>query len=139
MQTPRILADTNIISYTMRGGRLAQLYEPHLRGKLVAISFISVGEFYYGAEKARWGNEKRLRLETTLRNFLVIPYDHEIAKVYGRIMADSERSGHRMSLGDAWIAACAVRYELPLVTHNAKDFQGVAALQVISEPDDGNP
>jgi len=99
MQANRILADTNILSYTMRGGRLAQLYEPHLRGKLVAISFISVGELYYGAEKARWGNEKRLRLETTLRNFLVIPYDHEIAKVYGHIMADSERSGRRMTLG----------------------------------------
>ncbi len=135
MNVTRVLADTNVLSYTMRGGKLAQLYEPHLKGRLVAISFITVGELYYGAEKARWGNDKRLRLETTLRNFLVIPYDHEIARTYGRIVAESERSGRRMSLGDAWIAACAVRHELPLVTHNAKDFQGIEALQVISEPD----
>ena len=60
-------------------------------------------------------------------------------RAYGRIMADSERSGRRMGLGDAWIAACAVRHGLPLVTHNAKDFQGVDALQVITEPDDENP
>jgi tRNA(fMet)-specific endonuclease VapC len=135
MNVTRVLADTNIISYIMRGGRLAQLYEPHLKGKLVAISFITVGEFYYGAEKARWGNDKRMRLETTLRNFLVIPYDHEIARTYGLIMADSERAGRRMGIGDGWIAACAVRHDLPLVTHNAKDFQGVEILQVISEPD----
>jgi len=122
MNATMVLADTNVISYTMRGGRFAQLYEPHLKGKLIAISFITVGEVCYGAEKARWGNDKRLRLETTLRNFLVIPYDHEIARAYGRIIADSERSGRRMGLGDAWIAACAVRHGLPLVTHNAKDF-----------------
>jgi predicted nucleic acid-binding protein len=139
MNATMVLADTNVISYTMRGGRFAQLYEPHLKGKLIAISFITVGELYYGAEKARWGNDKRLRLETTLRNFLVIPYDHEIARAYGRIIADSERSGRRMGLGDAWIAACAVRHGLPLVTHNAKDFQGVEALQVISEPDNEKP
>lgn len=138
MNVTRILADTNIISYTMRGGRLAQLYEPHLKGNLVAISFITVGELYYGAEKAQWGNDKRLRLETTLRNFLVIPYDHEIARSYGLIMANSERAGRRMSIGDAWIAACAVRHGLALVTHNAKDFQGVEALKVISVPDNEN-
>jgi predicted nucleic acid-binding protein len=135
MNATRVLADTNVISYTMRGGRLAQLYEPHLKGKLVAISFITVGEFYYGAEKARWGNDKRLRLETNLRNFLVIPYDHEIARAYGRIMADSERAGRRMSLGDAWIAACSVRHGIPLVTHNAEHFKGVDALELIFEPD----
>ena len=139
MNATRVLVDTNIISYTMRGGRLAKLYEPHLKGRIVAISFITVGELYYGAEKARGGNDKRLRLETTLRNFLVIPYDHEIAKTYGHIVAGKERSGRAISLGDAWIAACAVRHGLPLVTHNAKDFQGVKALQVITETDDKNP
>lgn len=139
MNATRVLADTNVISYTMRGGRLAQLYEPHLKGRLVAISFITVGEFYYGAEKARWGNDKRLRLETTLKNFLVIPYDHEIARTYGRIVAGRERSGRPISLGDAWIAACAVRHGLPLVTHNAEHFKGVETLQVISESEAAKP
>jgi len=103
MNATRILADTNIISYTMRGDRLARLYEPHMKEKLIAISFITVGELYYGAEKARWGHDKRLRLETILKNFLVIPYDHEIARTYGRIVADKERSGRPINLGDAWM------------------------------------
>ena len=133
MNVSRVLADTNVISYTMRGGRLAELYAHHLKGKLVAISFITVGELYYGAEKARWGRDRRLKLETALRNFLVIPYDHEVAKTYGRIVAKRERAGRPISSPDAWIAACAVRHGIPLITHNSRDFEQVEGLNVISE------
>ncbi len=50
---------------------------------------------YFGAEKANWGVKKRSELETTLRNFVVIPYDHEIARCYGRLVAERERKGNR--------------------------------------------
>jgi predicted nucleic acid-binding protein len=110
-----VVVDINVIFYTMRGGRLAELYASHLKGKLVAISFITVGELYYGAEKARWGRSRRLKLETALKNFLVIPYDHELAKRYGRIVAERERAGRPISSPDAWIAACAVRHGIPLI------------------------
>lgn len=84
MSDAKLVLDTNIVSYLMKGGVLAEAYAPHVQGKLLAISFITVGELYFGAEKANWGAEKRKRLETTLRNFVVIPYDHEIARCYGR-------------------------------------------------------
>ena len=131
MTLPKILIDTNIVSYIMRGGRLAEVYSQHLQGKLVSISFITVGELYFGAEKAKWGEKRRNQLETTLRNFLVIPYDHDIARCYGRIVAG--RKGRPISCADAWIAACAVRHDIPLVTHNAKDFDVIADLHVITE------
>ena len=38
--------------------------------------YITVGELYFGAEKRGWGERKRRALEATLRNFVVIPYDH---------------------------------------------------------------
>jgi len=88
----RVLVDTNVVSYVMKGGPLAEAYAPHLQGRLVSISFMTVGELYYGAEKARWGQPRRLLLESALRNFVVIPYDHEIAKHYGRVAAERERS-----------------------------------------------
>ena len=133
MTAPKVLIDTNIVSYMMRGQAEAQAYAKHLQGNLLAISFVTVGELFYGAEKARWGTQKRLKLETTLRNFLVIPYDYEIAKTYARILVDCERSGRPISSNDAWIAACAVRHSVPLVTHNAKDFESVSDLRLITE------
>ena len=133
MSETRIILDTNVVSYLMKGGRLAEAYEPHVRNRLLAITFVTVGELYYGAEKRDWGERKRRALEASLRNFLVIPYDHEIALCYGRLVAERDRRGRPISPNDAWIAACTVRHGVPLVTHNAKDFEDITALQVITE------
>lgn len=133
MNDAKIILDTNIVSYLMRGGLLAATYEPHVRNRLLAITFITVGELYFGAEKRSWGEKKRKELETNLRNFVVIPYDHEIARCYGRLVAERQRKGKPIAPNDAWIAACTVRHSVPLVTHNAKDFEGIAGLQIVTE------
>ena len=133
MSDAKIILDTNIVSYLMKDSPLAKAYAPRVQGCLVAISFITVGEMYFGAEKGNWGERKRKELETTLRNFVVIPYDHEIARCYGRISAERNRAGKPISLNDAWIAACAVRHGVPLCTHNAKHFMNITKLVVITE------
>lgn len=133
MSGPQLILDTDVVSHLMRGGAIAETYLPHVQGKLLAISFVTVGEMYFGAEKANWGAAKREKLETELRNFVVVPYDHEIARCYGRLVAERQRAGSPIALNDAWIAACAVRHGVPLVTHNSKHFQGVSGLTVVSE------
>ncbi len=137
MSIAKIILDTNIVSYLMKGEALAAVYRPHVERRLLAIAFITVGELYFGAEKKNWGEQKRRELETTLRNFVVIPYDHEIARRYGRLVAKRERSGHSITPNDAWIAACTVRHGVPLVTHNAKDFEGIDSLEIITEQPTG--
>jgi len=133
MSAAKLILDTNIVSYLMKGGPLAEAYLPHVQGRLHAIAFITVGELYFGAEYNGWGLAKRQGLETTLRNFVVIPYDHEIARCYGRVVTECRRKGNPISLNDAWIAACAVRHAVPLVTHNAKHFKDIDSLQIITE------
>ena len=132
MNEAKTLLDTNIVSYLMKGGRFAEAYRPYVEGRLLAVTFVTVGELYFGAEKKNWSEKKRQELETTLRNHVVIPYDHEIARCYGRVVAERERNGRPIAYNDAWIAACAVRHAVPLVTHNAKDFAGITGLQVIT-------
>lgn len=133
MSDAKVILDTCIVSYLMRGAQEAEAYEPHVQGRLLAISFITVGEMYFGAENRNWGATKRKRLETTLRNFVVIPYDHEIARCYGRLVAERKRNGTPIAPNDAWIAACTVRHSVPLITHNSRDFEGVSGLTVITE------
>lgn len=60
MSDVKIILDTNIVSYLMKGGPLAEAYAPHVQGKLLAIAFITVGEMYFGAEKAT-GEKKSVR------------------------------------------------------------------------------
>ena len=128
-----ILFDTNVVSYMMKGGRLAEAYAPHLKRRLRAIAFIIVGEMYSWAEKGNWGKPRRKKLETTLGNFVAIPYDHEVARCYGRIVAGQRKQGRTIATNDAWIASCAVRHGVPLVTHNAKHFREISSLEVITE------
>lgn len=129
----KIVLDTCIVSYLMKGGQLAEAYAPHIQGRLLAISFITVGEMYFGAENNNWGDRKRRELETTLGNFIVIPYDREIARCYGRLFAKRQHNGRPIAFNDAWIAACAVRHAVPLVTHDHNDFIGINGLEVITE------
>lgn len=133
MTSSKVMIDTNIVSYLMKERPEVHAYLKHLQGKLILISFMTVGELYYGAEKRKWGEEKRKHLETTLRNFIVIPYDHKIARCYGKIVAERERQGRPISCADAWIAACATRYSVLLVTHNARDFENITDLRIITE------
>jgi predicted nucleic acid-binding protein len=131
--SPYFLLDTNIVSYLWKRTPEAGLYEGHLSGKVLAVSFVTVGELWAWAESARWGEQKRKRLETMLRNFLVIPYDYEIAKRYGFVVAHTKRIGKPIPFADAWIAACALRYEVMLVTHNPKHFVEIPGLSLLTE------
>ena len=40
MSRARVILDTNIISYLMKGTSLAEQHEPHVEGRLSAIAFI---------------------------------------------------------------------------------------------------
>ena len=42
MNDGRIIADTNIVSYLMKGTDLGQRYKRHLAGKIVGIVFVTV-------------------------------------------------------------------------------------------------
>jgi tRNA(fMet)-specific endonuclease VapC len=133
MISPKVVCDTNIVSYLMKEHTLAHVYKKHLQGKLLSIAFMTVGELYYGAEIDGWLKQKREKLNTTLKNFVIIPYDHEIALCYAKIASERKRIGKPISCMDAWIAACALRHNMPLVTHNAKHFADITNLQVVTE------
>ncbi|MDE0712879.1 MAG: hypothetical protein OXH60_12185 [Rhodospirillales bacterium] len=47
----------------------------------------------------------------------------KVAAVWGRLLGDGDRTGHRPSAADAQIAAAAIQHDLTLVTHNVKDFR----------------
>lgn len=138
MDSGKLMLDTNIVSYLLKKSDFARPYRQHLRGKLLFLPFISVGELFFWAESGGWGEKRRAELEEKLRNYVVVPYDHDIARSYARIAAERKRNGRPITFNDAWIAACAVRHRVPLVTHNAKDFVGITALEVITEKVEGD-
>ena len=135
MKTNFVLLDTNIVSCLMKASEFASRYAPYLSGRTLSVCFITVGELYFGAEKAKWGAGKRRHLEKVLNEFVFVRNDIDTAYIYGRLVAKREKVGRPIRTNDAWIAACAVRHGIPLVTHNAKDFENISGLDVISALD----
>ena len=62
----------------------------------------------------------------------MVPYDHEIARCYGRLVAERRKRGSAISANGAWIAVCAVRPPVALITHNASDFEDIAGLRIVT-------
>jgi tRNA(fMet)-specific endonuclease VapC len=108
-------------------------YEPHLRGQILALSFQTVAELFGWAEENNWGAKQRTGLEVFLQQFLVISYDLDMAKTWAKVATHCKRAGRRLEAGDTWIAATAVRYQIPLLTHD-RDLVGLnyPGLHVIS-------
>lgn len=108
-------------------------YEPHIQGQILALSFQTVAELWSWAEENNWGSRRREGLERFIQRFLVIPYELELAKTWAQVSTHCKRIGRRLEAGDAWIAATAVRFRIPLLTHD-RDHVGLKYpdLQVIS-------
>jgi len=128
-----VVIDTDVVSFLLKGDTRAQAYRPHVQDKTLAVSFMTVAELYLWAYWREWGEQKLAWLADRLRAYVVVPFDGELCKQWAVICAERQRSGRPISAQDAWIAATAVRHALPLVTHNAQDFSGIAGLTVISE------
>lgn len=113
-----------IIDYLRRKGaqntlyfRIAQKYEKSV------MSLVTVAEVYSG-KSAQVGEKQREMLEETiLGTELVAPILND-AKVVGKL-----RSEYELSLGDAFVAALALKLKLPLATLDRKGFEKIKGLK----------
>jgi len=127
-----ILLDTNIVSFIFKGDTRVEPYSPHLKGKILAISFMTVAELFQWASIRNWSVKRINQLEETLDKYLIFPCDMELCRRWGTVRAMCRAKGNPISPQDDWIAATAFRYEIPLATHNISDFEKIEGLKLIS-------
>ncbi|HEY6350455.1 MAG TPA: PIN domain-containing protein [Candidatus Angelobacter sp.] len=131
-----VLLDTDVFSYLMKSdSERAKPYRPHVQGKIVAVSFVTVGELLFGSYKKKWDAAKVASLNKKLRSVLIVPYDRKVCETYGELKSKLLDTRKVVADNDLWIAACAVRHSIPLVSNNRKNFQWLTGfgLVLISE------
>lgn len=128
-----VLLDTNIVSYLFKRDTRAALYAPHVQGQELAISVMTVAELFQWAEMRSWGQARTAELERHLDRYTILPVDIPACRKWAFVRSHRSTKGLPISPQDAWVAATALRYELPLVTHNKDDFQEIPGLTIISE------
>ncbi len=126
-----LLLDTDVFSYLFKDHFLADAYRSHVKGQIVAISFMTVAEVFQGAFRAGWGAKRIERLEEQIKSYLVIPSSNPISRKWGEVRFI--RRHQPISAEDAWIAATALEQDYPLVTHNSSHFHSIPGLTIITE------
>jgi tRNA(fMet)-specific endonuclease VapC len=128
-----VIVDTDVTSYLLKEDSRAELYRPHLFGLPKMISFMTLAELRRWELGNNWGEKRKRKAREFLSAFTVIFADEKLCEIWAEIKSEAHRKGRPIETADAWIAAVALLFDVPLVTHNRKHFENIRDLQIISE------
>lgn len=98
-----------------------------------AVSVVTLAELELGVHLAA-AEDARTRRLATLRSlhetYVAVPIDEPVATAFAALVASARRSGRRLHVQDAWIAATAKAHAAALYTQDA-DFEGLPGLDVV--------
>jgi tRNA(fMet)-specific endonuclease VapC len=127
-----VVVDTDVVSFLFKNDTRARAYARYLIEQTAVISFMTRAELEVWALQHNWGQERTDRLREHLKEFAMFPATEMLCRVWASIRDSRRRSGNPIGGADAWIAATAVMNGVPLLTHNARDFDSIDGLTVIS-------
>ena len=127
-----VVVDTDVASYVFKNHTLASLYYREIQGGLAYLSFMTIAELRRWTLQAAWGKQRLQSLSEYLQDFAVIPSSPDLCDIWAEVTVAAQAAGRRIDCADAWIAATALLYDVPLITHNRGDYLGVPGLQIIS-------
>ena len=128
-----VVVDTNVVSYIWKSDTRATLYTPYLKGRQWIIAAQTFAELEAWPLKNGWGARRHEALRSYLNNYTFAEVDKAICLQWAKVQTNAQLTGRPITEADAWIAATALAFAVPLVTHNPGDFKNVAGLIVITE------
>jgi tRNA(fMet)-specific endonuclease VapC len=127
-----VVVDTDVVSFIFKNHPLGATYEAELAGSILLVSFMTLAELDRWAIQSRRGAARREWLRLYLQKFVLLPYSRRLCTLWADVTVAAQSRGCRIECADAWIAATALRHDVPLVTHNRSDYLGVPDLKLIS-------
>ncbi len=127
-----VVVDTDVVSFVFKNHPIGAQYDADLAGQILIASFMTIAELDRWTIQSKWGEAWRNWLRLYLVPFVVVPYNRALCTKWAEVTVAAQASGYPIECADAWIAATALFYDLPLVTHNRSDYRGVPGLVLIS-------
>ena len=124
-----ILFDTDACIEILRGNQKVIDKRRDYNGN-IAISFFSVAELFYGAEKSSNPVKNKSLVEEFLLSIYILNSDIDILHKFAEIKSRLEKSGVRISDADIFIAATSLTKCEKLITGNVKHFSRIEDLMV---------
>jgi predicted nucleic acid-binding protein len=127
-----VLIDTNVVSILFKQDHpLRKTCMDEIDGRQCYLSFMTRAELLLWPRANAWGAARHSRLSQHIGQFTTLYADEDTCTVWASIMAESRRLGRPITTADAWIAATAKQWNLPLVTANYRDFDHLTGLILI--------
>ena len=129
----KLLLDTNICIYLIKKSPplVLRRFDAYAAGT-IGISSITVAELEFGVQKSLYPSQNQEALEQFLLPLMILDFDHEAARAYGKVRALLETRGRVIGALDMLIAAHALSLNVPLATNNVREFSRVPGLKVIN-------
>jgi len=126
----RLLIDTNIYSYALKGDD--EVVEILKKVEQIGISVISIGELLSGFKGGGKEQKNREELEIFLDSPRVVVYslDEDTSEFYAEILNNLREIGKPVPTNDIWIAAVAFQNGLKLFTKD-NHFKAIAGLSLV--------
>jgi tRNA(fMet)-specific endonuclease VapC len=124
-----ILLDTDVCVSLLRGNRTV-IEKRKQYPDQIAVSFMTVAELFYGAEKSGNPIKNKSFVEQFLITVTVINSNKAIMKRFGKLKAGLEKSGDVLADAYLLIAATALETCDLLVTGNVKHFSKIGELKL---------
>ena len=102
----------------------------------IGISWVTLAELEFGVAKSLNQEKNQAALEEFVLPLEIASFDHEAARVYGRVRAMLEKKGTPIGSLDTLIGAHALALGVTLVTNNTREFSRVKGLTVVDWLDD---
>jgi tRNA(fMet)-specific endonuclease VapC len=124
-----ILIDTDICVEILRGN-MEVIDRLSSSNETVAISFMTIGELYFGALKSARPEHNQGRVDELIQVLNVIESDHLIMMKFGQLKADLSKIGRPLPDADVLIAAVALMHCTKLITGNTVHFARINELSI---------
>jgi predicted nucleic acid-binding protein len=112
-----LILDTNAVSAWSDGEE--ELLDAMAGAGPVMLPVIAIGEYRYGLKLSTQRTEREAWLRRVIDTVQVLPVTRATAGAYADIRSQLHRKGRPIPTNDAWIAALALEYRLPVLSRDA--------------------
>jgi predicted nucleic acid-binding protein len=79
------IVDTDIVSMLFKGDTRVLAYRPHITGRLLGISFMTLAELDRWSLERNWGHGRKLELAQHLTRYTVLPASRELCAKWAEV------------------------------------------------------
>ena len=126
------IIDTDVVSMFFKGDSRALQYHIYVANRFLGIAFMTLAELERWSLERNWGAVRKAALAQHLTKYAVLPVNRELCIKWAQVSFEARGKGRPIQTADAWIAASALYYQVPLITNNAADYELIDGLRILT-------